>query len=201
MDVEKAFLQSGPIERIVYVRPPKEAGTSSETIWRLNTAAYGLTDAARKWYSRLYSIRGELGLQRSATEPAVIFLKSNEGKLREILMACLSTMVNNRWKLHSMDVEKAFLQSGPIERIVYVRPPKEAGTSSETIWRLNTAAYGLTDAARKWYSRLYSILGELGLQRSATEPAVFYLKSNEGKLRGILITHVDDFCLAGIMNS
>ena len=116
---------------------------------------------------------------------------------REILMACLSVMTNSKWRLQSMDVEKAFLQSGPIDRLVFVRPPKGAGTSPNIVWKLNTAAYGLTDAARRWYTRLYSVLTELGLRRSATEPAVFYLLGHEENLRGILITHVDDFLFAG----
>ena len=99
---------------------------------------------------------------------------------REILMACLSAMINSKWKLHSMDVEKAFSQSGPIDRLVYARPPKDAGTSSNVVWKLNTTAYGSTDAARKRYARLFRVLTELGLRRSATEPAVFYLTGHEG---------------------
>ena len=41
------------------------------------------------------------------------------------------------------------------------------------------------------------MLTELGLRRSATEPAVFYLLGHEQNLRGILITLVDDFFFAG----
>ena len=110
-------------------------------------------------------------------------------------MACLSVIVTSKRQFHYMDVEKDFLQSGPNNRVVCVRP--EAGISPNTAWKLNTAAYALTDAARKWYSRLFNLLSELGLKRCATEPAVFYLKGHERNPRGVLITHVDGFLFAG----
>ncbi len=71
---------------------------------------------------------------------------------KEILMMLASLAATNKWQIESMDVEKAFLQSRDLQRIVYLKPPKEAvGNDKLTLWRLKTAVYGLADAAREWY--------------------------------------------------
>ncbi len=96
-----------------------------------------------------------------------------------------------------MDVEKAFLQSGNIDRKLFVRPPSESGTDPTKVWKLNVAAYGLTDAARRWYLKLKQTLLECGFLMCQVEPAVFFMKDSKGKLRGIIVTHVDDFLFGG----
>ena len=55
----------------------------------------------------------------------------------------------NRWKINTMDIKSVFLQGKPIERVVYLKPLKEAHTNK--IWKLNTTVYGLDDAPRAWY--------------------------------------------------
>ena len=42
---KSAFLQGKPIERDVYLNPPKEVHTKK--IWKLHTTVYGLGDAPR----------------------------------------------------------------------------------------------------------------------------------------------------------
>ncbi len=42
---------------------------------------------------------------------------------RDILFSCLTIMITKRWKVQSMDLENAFLQSGAIDLKGYVRPP------------------------------------------------------------------------------
>ena len=55
----------------------------------------------------------------------------------------------NDWKINTMDIRAAFLQGNPIDRDVYLKPPKEAHTKK--LWKLNTTVYGLGDAPRAWY--------------------------------------------------
>ncbi len=116
---------------------------------------------------------------------------------RDILFSCLTIMISKRWKIQSMDVEKAFLQSGAIDRNVFVRPPNEAGLDNQKIWQINAAAYSLTDAARKWYLKLKETLLDCGLRVCEVEPAVFYIRETKNCLKGIRVTHVDDFLFAG----
>ena len=44
-----AFLQGSPLDRDVYMEPPKEMKKRGK-VWKLKKSAYGLYDASRKWY-------------------------------------------------------------------------------------------------------------------------------------------------------
>ena len=62
---------------------------------------------------------------------------------KEILMMMASLAATNKWQIESMDVETAFLRSRDLQRVVYLRPPREAvGNDKSTLWRLKTAVYG-----------------------------------------------------------
>ena len=62
----------------------------------------------------------------------------------EALKLILAIIVQNRWRLASMDIKTAFLQGYTLSRAVYLRPPKEAQKHG-IIWKLNKCVYGLTD--------------------------------------------------------
>ena len=47
---------------------------------------------------------------------------------RENLRLILLMTNLNEWKINTMDIKSAFLQGKPIERDVYLKPPKEAHT-------------------------------------------------------------------------
>ena len=51
------------------------------------------------------------------------------------------------WNIKSIDGTAAFLQGAPIERDVFVLPPKERRVPG-ILWKLKIPVYGLTDAAR-----------------------------------------------------
>ena len=57
----------------------------------------------------------------------------------------LMAAARNKWPVKSQDVSSAFLQSVPIERDVYVKPPKERRIPG-VVWKLNKTVYGLVDA-------------------------------------------------------
>ena len=50
------------------------------------------------------------------------------------------------WEIRSSDVQSAFLQSIPLERDVYVLPPKEKRYPG-SLWKLKNPVYGLSDAS------------------------------------------------------
>ncbi len=117
---------------------------------------------------------------------------------KEVLMLMTSLASTNRWRIETMDVEKAFLQSRELRREVYLRPPKEAvGDDKSTLWRIKTAVYGLADAAREWYLSIRKILTELEFTESKLEPSLFYLQNNQKELEGVVCMHVDDLFMAG----
>ncbi len=106
----------------------------------------------------------------------------------------LALMSSKEWKCSTLDVKTAFLQGNPLERDIYLKPPKEAKTHN--IWKLNKAVYGLNEASRYWYNRVNDELIKIGMQRPLYDEALFYWKKN-GKCQGILAVHVDDFLYGG----
>ena len=59
---------------------------------------------------------------------------------------------SNKGLINSLNVKTAFLQGKPIERAVFVRPPKEAKT--DKVWELKKMCLWSWDASRYWYLKL-----------------------------------------------
>ena len=101
---------------------------------------------------------------------------------------------SKRWQLESLDITAAFLQSEEISRDVYLKPPADIRKNG-IIWKLRKPVYGLGDSARKWYLTLSEYLKERCIM-SKLDKCVFKQMEN-GKLQGIVVTHVDDLLYAG----
>merc|ERR1712033_120215 len=56
--------------------------------------------------------------------------------------------------------------------------------------------YGLDNASRKFYLKIKEMLQKLGLKTLPGDDAVYYEHKN-GKLMGLILSHVDDFTIAG----
>ena len=93
-----------------------------------------------------------------------------------------------------MDVNSAFLQEFPIERVVHVIPPPEANTSN--LWELRKTVYGLNDASRSWYLKAWDEIKKKGAVKSTFDNALFFWHPRK-KLEGLICFHVDDFFFAG----
>ena len=63
------------------------------------------------------------------------------------LKILLTIAVSQKWTVKMCDVERAFLQSDPIQRDVFVKPPPELQLPKNKILKLNKTAYGLVDAS------------------------------------------------------
>ena len=79
---------------------------------------------------------------------------------------------SENWNISLIDVKGALLQGRKIERIVYLRPPKEAKTSK--VRKLRKCVYGLADSSRYWYLRVREELFKLGAKTSSIDPELFY---------------------------
>lgn len=99
--------------------------------------------------------------------------------------------------MHGYTVKTAFLQGQPIDRDVYIKPPKEADVSEGYVWKLNKCVYGLSDASLSWYNRVRALMVECGATVSKVDPAVFYWVDSSDQVYGILACHVDDFIWGG----
>ena len=114
---------------------------------------------------------------------------------KESLKLFLALAANEEFKIKSLDVTSAFLQGYPLDREVFIQPPK--GFSEEgKVWKLLKSCYGLNDASRKWFMAVQESLLSLGMKSVSGDDAFFY-KAENGVLSGMCILHVDDFLIAG----
>ena len=113
---------------------------------------------------------------------------------QETTRVVLSVIASKEWNINSLDIKAAFLQGNEIDREIFLKPPKEAN-SPDKLWRLNRCVYGLQDASRFWFFRVQEELIRLGCKSSKYDPTLYTYY--EGELKGILITHVDDFLWSG----
>ena len=58
-----------------------------------------------------------------------------------------------------MDVSRAFLRSGPLERETYAQFPKWA-EDDKVAWKLLKPLYGLSTACKDWYKTIRKFLAE-----------------------------------------
>ena len=111
------------------------------------------------------------------------------------LILCIITA--NKWQINSMDIKCAFLQGLPLERELYLVPPKDINIKGTAIWRLKKCPYGLADAGRKWYLKLTSILLSLDGKQSTLDQALFSWYNSDGTCIGLMAIHVDDIIYGG----
>ena len=99
--------------------------------------------------------------------------------------------LSKKWTVKTCDIKCAFLQGEKLERDVFVRPPKERRVNG-VLWKMETSVYGLQDASRGFYLELSNTLKGLSCVQSQYDSALYYWYDENGKLEGMLATHVDD---------
>ena len=114
---------------------------------------------------------------------------------RDNVRLLLTIAVSHGWSLHSIDIKSAYLQGEPLDRDIYLVPPKEAKTDS--LWKLNRCVYGINDAGKRWYNQFKHELVGLGASVSKLDQAVFFARNAGGGLEGVMVVHVDDTLWAG----
>ena len=115
---------------------------------------------------------------------------------RESMRLVMLTASLMNWKLQTLDFTSAFLQGDSINREVFLKLPPDVGSENE-VWRLKRCIYGLNDAPRSWYEKVYKVLNELKGVRSIYDNALFMWHDDNMNLIGVLVMHVDDFELTG----
>ena len=73
-------------------------------------------------------------------------------------------------------------------------PPKEFyNPADKIIWKLNKAIYGLRSSPKAWQNHLAQVLKQLGLQRSAAEPNIYFTSTRDC----FVLVYVDDLLFLG----
>ena len=144
-------------------------------------------DGLKKDYKARYCLRGFKELEKPRSDsPTVDRISSN---------LFYAIAANEGWNVESIDVTSAFLQGEPLDRDIFVVPPKEANIPG-MLWHMKKAAYGLSDASRRWWIKVIEFLIKLGGRTLVGDECMIYFH-HEGKLAGLICLHVDDFKGAG----
>ena len=67
-----------------------------------------------------------------------------------IIRTLLSMSAIFKLRLAVIDISGAYLQSVPLNREIYMRPPPGWASSSKVVWKLLKPAYGLAELGRLW---------------------------------------------------
>lgn len=111
------------------------------------------------------------------------------------MIISLATILD--FNMASADIKGAYMQSGPIRRDVYVRPPKDCHRKRGTVWKLLKLPYGMTDAGRQWLLRVDDwLLRTLGMSGVGGVNQVFVRKKGD-KIVLLIAKVIDDFLIAG----
>ena len=128
-------------------------------------------------------------------EEDAILRRDSPTAMKESVRFALGIAASKGWRLRSLDVKTAFLQSKNLERKVLIRPPKEAQT--DKLWLLLKPVYGLGDASRLWYLTVREKLKNLNSQISKFDQGLFHFHSEDSELTAVLIVFVDDILTLG----
>ena len=105
-----------------------------------------------RWVFREKYINGELNVKarlvaKEFQEYKFGILSDSPTCSKDSMRLVLNIIASSKWLCWSIDIKSAFLQNKNIDRVVYVKPPKEADCQDTTLWKLNTTIYGLNDAS------------------------------------------------------
>lgn len=93
--------------------------------------------------------------------------------------------------IYQMDAVSAFLQ-GSIDTDIYMVQP-EMYKKGDEVCHLNKSIYGLKQASRLWNTKLSTVLKEMGIQQSKTDPCI-YFNINIGVYIAIWVDDILLFC-------
>lgn len=120
-----------------------------------------------------------------------------------IIRLLLSITTFLGFSIITSDIKGAYLQSGPIKREIYVRPPKEwhsvFGYKRGMLWKLLKLPYGIVEAGRQWMLVVEDwLLSEAFFTRVFGISQLFVKRNRHGKIVLIMAKLTDDFLIAGM---
>lgn len=119
----------------------------------------------------------------------------------EIIRILLSAASIMSLKLGCIDIKSAYMQSGPINRELYVRPPKEYNGQRGILWRLLKLPYGISEAGRQWAKVIETwLLTDGNMERVHGMSQLYVLRNNQSNILMLLAKLTDDLLLAGDLN-
>jgi len=171
--------------------------------WRLTDCPASRRVLKGKW---VYKVKNELEKNANNTtrhKARLCFMGNRQIKVLDFnetllpvakftTVRCILAMTAaDGWKLHQMDVKRAFL-IGDLDEEVYMEKPDSYvdPTYPEKVCRLLQALYGLKQAPKMWYAKLDDFLKSQGFDNIDPDACV-YLHMNDGEII-IVLVYVDE---------
>lgn len=100
------------------------------------------------------------------------------------------------FKIGMADIKGAYLQSGPIRRVLYVRPPREWNEPRGVLWRLTKLPYGVVEAGRQCKKVVEEWMLDDGGLNNVFGISQLFVKRNDAGWIILLVADVpDDFIM------
>ena len=100
-------------------------------------------------------------------------------------------------RLAMADIKGAYLHSGPIQREIYVRPPREWRGERGKLWKLKKLRYGIIKAGRQWAKTVEEwMLTKGGLERIQGLNQLYVRRNDLGKIT-LIVAKVTDAFICG----
>lgn len=108
-----------------------------------------------------------------------------------VTVRCLLAITSVKgWHLYQFDVNNTFLHRDLHEDIYMKKPPGYTKRTPTQVCKLLKILYGLKQASRQWYSKVFQSLLESGFSQSKANYSLF-TKENNGSFTALLV-YVDD---------
>ena len=115
-----------------------------------------------------------------------------------VIRLLLSIVTFLGFRLGMADIKGAYLQSGPVKREIYVRPPREWEGCRSTLWKLTKLPYGIVEAGRQWQKTVEAwMLGPGKLERVFGIGQLFVRRNIQGNILLLVAKVTDDFIIGG----
>ena len=113
------------------------------------------------------------------------------------LLLSLSALMG--FRIGTIDISAAYLQSGPITRLIFVRPPQEHCRKRGTLWKLLKLPYGIAEAGRQWQTtcETWLLSKDIGFEIVHGVTQLFVLRNSNGGVRMLCAKVTDDFLFSG----
>ena len=134
--------------------------------------------------------------------------KAQSGMLQSPTLSQMGRMVlfhllaSFGWELQLGDIKGAFLEAGPLDskyRPLYAWMPAGGipGADSSQLVEVLGNVYGQNDAPAAWYNVFDQEVKTAGFVCSTFDACLYYMRDSQGRLSGILGSHVDDTATGG----